>query len=499
MLSKIKTATIYGTEGLSVEVETDISVGIPVFNIVGLAGASIRESKERIRAALKNSNIEFPIARITSNLTPANIRKEGSHLDLPIAMGILECTGIIKNSTDSFAFIGELSLDGSIVRTDAVLPLCLAIKDFGTNKIIVPYDNKYEASLIRDVDIYPVKNIYELIKFLNGDLKIEKIEYLENDYEYDYDVDFNQIYGQDIPKRAIEVAAAGMHNILLNGPAGSGKTMLASRVPTILNKLDYDESIEVTKIYSLAGLLKDESVIIKRPFRAPHNTATIKSITGGGLVPKPGEVTLAHRGVLFMDEFPEFSRNVIESLRQPLENNVICISRQGFSMEFPAKFMLIATMNPCPCGNYGTKLDCNCSISEINRYRKKLSGPILDRIDLQVHVNRLDIKEIKCNKSLESSKSIRERVIEAQKIQKKRLDKYEKHFNSELDSSLIKKYCELNGESEELLDIAYNKFNLSARSYNKILKVSRTIADLEQCKNINKEHLMEALQYRFTE
>lgn len=502
MISKINTAVLFGIDGICVEVETDISRGIPLFQIVGLAGTSVKESKERVRAAIKNSGFDFPISRITANLVPANIKKEGSHLDLPIAIGILKSTGIIENNIDEFAFAGELSLSGDITRVEGALPLALALKEKGIKKLIIPYENRTETGILSDSDIqmFPAKTLKDIVEFLNGTKEIEPFKIKEIHKKNSYsEVDFSQIKGQEIAKRALEIAATGMHNIILNGPAGSGKTMLASRVPTILPELSYEEMIEVTKIYSIAGLLKDESVISTRPFRSPHHTSTRTAITGGGINPKPGEVSLASKGVLFLDEFPEFNKQVIESLRQPIEDRKISISRQGISVEFPSDFMLIATMNPCPCGNYGTDKECSCNTSELNRYKRKLSSPILDRIDLQIYVDRVKLSELKSEEISESSYDIRNRILKAQKIQNDRFSEYGISFNSQMNTDQIKRFCRLDRESESVLDDAYNNFGLSARSYNKILKLSRTISDLDSSENIKIEHVFEALQYRIND
>lgn len=502
MISKINTAVLFGIDGICIEVETDIARGIPSFQIVGLAGTSVKEAKERVRSAIKNSGFDFPISRITANLVPANIKKEGSHLDLPIAIGILESTGIIKEKTNEYSFIGELSLSGEITRVEGALPLVLALKEKGIEKLIIPYENRIEIGILidSDIEIYPVRTLKEIVDFINGDHKVE--QFVMGDYEKiqnSFSIDFSQIKGQEIAKRAMEIAATGMHNIILNGPAGSGKTMLASRIPTILPELSYEEIIEVTKIYSIAGLLKDEPVISSRPFRSPHHTSTRIAIVGGGINPMPGEVSLASKGVLFLDEFPEFNKQVIESLRQPIEDGKINISRQGISVEFPSDFMLIATMNPCPCGNYGTDKECSCTASEMNRYKRKLSSPILDRIDLQIYVNKLKLSDLKSKTKPESSKEIRKRIKMAHRIQKQRLGEYGLSFNSQMNSEQISRYCVLDRESDQILDEAYHRLGLSARSYNKILKLSRTIADLDKSQEIKKEHIYEALQYRMSE
>lgn len=502
MIYKVKSCALFGINGYIVDVEIDLSNGLPGFDIVGLPDAAVKESRERVRAAVKNSEYQFPQKRITVNLAPADIRKEGSIFDLAIAAGIMKSTGDIScESLDGIAFLGELSLDGTVKGIKGILPMCIELKACGIHKIILSQENADEAALIKDIEVYGISTIKEMADFLNGSLQLSRhvvdIERYFSNEEF-YDFDFRDVKGQETAKRALEIAAAGGHNVIMIGPPGSGKTMLARRLPSILPDMSFEESLEVTKIYSVSGLLKDRSSLItKRPFRAPHHTMSAASLIGGGRIPHPGEVSLAHYGVLFLDEMPEFPKHVLEVMRQPLEDENVTISRVNGSITYPAKFILISSINPCPCGYFGDESNrCTCSVMQIKNYMGKISGPLMDRIDLHIEVAPIKFNDISDNSKCESSKQIKDRVNRARKLQLERYKEEGIYFNSQLKPKHISTYCNIGSQEKQLLKHAFEKYNLSARAYNRILKVARTIADLENSENIKIEHIAEALQHR---
>lgn len=506
MVNKVTTATVIGLNAYKVLVETDVLNSLPAFSIVGLPDVAINEARDRVRSAIKNSGFTFPSRKVVVNLAPADLKKEGSNFDLPIAIGLLTEEEVLsEEKTKDYAFIGELSLDGSLRGVNGVLPLILGLKEAGIKNIFVPEINAQEASLGGDVNIYGAKFLADVVNhFANNPIKptVTNIEnYLTENFEQEYTYDFKDVKGQQKAKRALEISAAGGHNMLMTGSPGSGKTLMAKCFPSILPPLELQEALELTKIYSICGLLSpDEPLMTKRPFRAVHHTASANGIIGGGSTPKPGEITLAHRGVLFLDEMVEFPRNVLEVLRQPLEDGEVTISRAKHSIKYPAKFILLGAMNPCPCGYLGDKeKQCTCSEFQIQRYQSRLSGPLLDRIDLQVEVPRLTADELlNTQPSSETSADIRKRVIMARKIQAKRYKNDGILTNSELTSRLIKKYCKLDDKCAEILKTASIKYQLSGRRYDRILKLARTIADLENSENIQQIHIMQALQYRIT-
>ncbi|MCM8767020.1 MAG: YifB family Mg chelatase-like AAA ATPase [Candidatus Omnitrophica bacterium] len=500
MISKISSFTIWGIDAYPVEIEVDISKGIPGISIVGLPDQAIKESKDRIKPAIKNSGYEFPSGKITINLAPADLRKEGPYFDLPIAIGILAASGKIKQlKINEFYFVGELALNGEIRPVPGILPMVLKLKEIKSKKFIIPFENSLEGSIIKDVDVYPVKNLNQCVEFLIGEKEIEPVK---SDIEEifnkrnKYDVDFKEVKGQRYVKRAVEVAVSGGHNILMIGSPGSGKTMIARRIPTILPSLTLEEALEITKIHSVSGILKGP-IVFERPFRSPHHTISDIALIGGGAVPKPGEVSLAHNGVLFLDEMAEFHRDVLEGLRQPLEDGKVNISRAKGRIEFPSRFLLVAATNPCPCGWYGdSQRECHCTLSQILKYRKKLSGPLLDRIDIHIEITSLPANILFEEKEEESSESIRKRVEMAREIQKERFKNENIYFNAHMNSSQIKKYCILSDEAKDLLKNAIENLKISARAYDKIRKVARTIADLDQSEKILPHHISEAIQYR---
>ena len=501
MLSKIKSISLIGLEGNLIEVQTDISNGIPEFEIVGLPDTSVRESKKRIKSAIKNSKIEFPSKKILINLAPANIKKEGSSFDLPIAVGILMSIGILSNlnycEIVNTVFIGELSLDGRINRTNGVFAMCEEAKELGIKRVIIPKANSNEVSVIKGLDIIPVITLSDVIKYLNKKICIEKEQERNVDFIKEYNMDFTDIKGQENVKRALEVASAGGHNVLMVGSPGSGKTALAKRILTILPDLTLEEAIETTKIHSVSANLTREGLILSRPFRMPHHTAPIKSIIGGGKVPTPGEVSLAHNGILFFDELTEYNRTVLEALREPLEEKEITINRLSGNYKYPCNFMFVASMNPCPCGYYGDEeKECKCTTMEIHRYLNKISGPLLDRIDIQIEVKITKIEKLNSTFKEESSQKIKQRVNMARKIQNERYKNLGIKSNSELTTRLIGEFCNIDDDADILLQKAFKMLKLSVRGYERVLKVARTIADLDNEKIINVKHIAEAVQYR---
>ena len=500
MLSFVKSMCLQGLEGVLINVEVDISSGLPYWEIVGLPDTNIRESKDRVKTAIKNSGIELLSRRYIINLSPASVRKNGASLDLAIAIGILISMRVIKytNLRDTI-FIGELSLNGDLVGVNGILAICIEAQKCGIKRIILPKVNAKEASVAEGVEVIGISNLKELIDFLNGKKKISKEKFDRNNIFNNInklDLDYCDVKGHEISKRVLEIAAAGSHNCLMIGSPGSGKTMMAQRLPSILPALSFDEALEITKIHSIAGSLKDRNIITERPFRAPHHTISEKSLVGGGKNPKQGEVSLAHLGVLFLDELLEFNKNIIEVLRTPMEDKVININRLECKVTYPCNFMTIASMNPCPCGYYGSNIkECACTDSKRKNYISKLSRPLLDRFDLHIQVSSVNYNRLR-DKKIEKSIEIRNRVNKARSIQINRYREDGIYFNSDLTASMIEKYCYINNDTFNLLKEYLECKKLSTRSYSKILKVSRTIADLENEENIRKEHVLEAIQYR---
>lgn len=501
MIAKIKSFALNGLTGIPVEVEVDAGNGLPAFDLVGLADTAVKESRDRVRAAIKNSGRSVPARKITANFAPADVKKEGSSFDLPLAIGVLVCTGQLLNDGNGAVFLGELSLDGTLRRINGVLPILISAKEKGFTKFVIPYDNRAEASYVSGTETYAAKNLKEVIDHLSGLSPLEKIENRDYSAASDnraYDADLSLVKGQKTAKRALEIAVSGGHNVLFVGAPGTGKSMLAKCIPTIMPDMTFEEALETTKIHSVAGVLSDEEgIVVKRPFRSPHHTASTVSLTGGGSKVKPGEISLAHNGVLFLDEMPEYSRSSLEALRQPLEDGYITVSRAAGAVRYPANFILCGSMNPCPCGNFGSENKvCTCSPAQIAKYKAKISGPLLDRIDVQVQVDEVKYTELSSDEKSETSETVRLRVNRTRQIQRERFKNENVKTNADMGEKQMAEYCVLSRECEQILKAAYDRLHLSPRARSRIIKVARTIADMSLSENIRPEHILEAISYR---
>ncbi len=503
MLATVQSSAMLGIDAYIVKVEVDVAGGLPAFSTVGLPDSAIKESRDRVTAAIKNSGFYFPQTRITANLAPADIRKAGSAFDLPIAIGVMAATNqVVPTGLENAIVLGELALDGSVRGIQGALPIAIAAKENGIQDLILPAENAKEAAIVEDVKVYPVASLAEAAAFFNAEKEILPEPHTRNT---DTDnalseslLDLLDVKGQEHVKRAIEVAAAGGHNLIMIGPPGSGKTMIAKRIPTILPRLSIEESLETTKIQSIVGVLpSDTPLVVTRPYRSPHHTISDAGLIGGGNIPRPGEVSLAHNGVLFLDELPEFRRNVLEVMRQPLEDRQVTISRAAASLTYPANFMLVAAMNPCPCGFFSDpNRDCKCSQTQIQNYVSRISGPLLDRIDIQVEVPAVKYADLADETTGEPSATVQRRVEEARHVQQQRFAGATIHANATMQPRQIREYCKVEAPAQDLLRVAINQLGLSARAYDRILKVSRTIADLDRNPNIEPVHVSEAIQYR---